>query len=188
MADDRPPLATPGADFGIGRSATRIDGPLKVTGEARYGSDFPGEPCAWAALAVSRIARGAITDIDEAPARAVPGVIDILTFRNVGAAVKGGQTFDQKGYMGTSIAPLASARIQHGGQIVAVVVAETFEAATEAAQALRIAYAEEPPAASFDAPGAETVALKSVSKTHEDPAVGDAEAAFASSAVKVDGR
>jgi xanthine dehydrogenase YagR molybdenum-binding subunit len=183
MADDLPI-----ADHAIGQATPRIDGALKVTGQARYGSDFPGEPCAWAALATSRIARGTITQIDEAPARAVPGVIDILTFRNVGAAVKGGETFDKKGYMGTSIAPLASAHIQHAGQIVAVVVAETFEAATDAAQRLRVTYAEASPTAGFDAPGAETVQLKVVSKTHEDPAVGDAEAAFAAAPVKVDGR
>ena len=175
-------------DPAIGVAATRIDGPIKVSGEARYSSDFPNSPCAWAALATSAIARGSITGIDEAPARAVAGVLDILTWRNVGAAVKGGETFDKKGYMGTSIAPLASARIQHAGQIVAVVVAETFEAATDAARRLRVTYAEEKPAAGFDAPGAATVQLKAVSKSHEDPAVGDAAGAFAAARVKVDGR
>ena len=49
------------------------------------------------------------------------------------------------------MAPLASARIQYAGQIVAVVVAESFEAATEAAQRLHVTYAEEKPAAGFDA-------------------------------------
>ncbi|HEY1426530.1 MAG TPA: xanthine dehydrogenase family protein molybdopterin-binding subunit [Caulobacteraceae bacterium] len=183
MADDRPhPVA------GIGIPAPRIDGRLKVTGEARYGADLPGEPCAWAALATSAIARGTITSIDESKARALPGVIEVLTYENVGPAVKPGETFAKKGYMGTTIAPLASARIQHAGQIVAVVIAETFEAATDGAAQLRIAYAEDRPSAGFDAPGADTVQLKSVSKTHEDPAVGDAEGAFAAAPFKLDER
>ena len=183
MADD-----SPLRDPTIGVAATRIDGPIKVTGEARYGSDFPGGPCAWAALATSAIARGTITGVDEASARAVPGVIDILTYRNVGAAVKGGETLGKQGYMGASMAPLASARVQYAGQIVAVVVAESFEAATDAAQRLRVSYAEERPAAGFDAAGAQTVQLKAVAKTHDDPSVGDAETAFGAAPVKVDGR
>jgi len=68
-------------DPALGVSTARIDGPLKVTGAARYGSDLPGEHSAYAVLVTSRIARGTITGIDEAPARAVPGVLDILTGR-----------------------------------------------------------------------------------------------------------
>jgi xanthine dehydrogenase YagR molybdenum-binding subunit len=169
-------------------SATRVDGPLKVTGEARYGSDFPEGPAAYAVLVTSPIARGRITAIDEGPARATPGLLDILTWREAAGAVKPGQTFAQKGYMGSSIAPLASAEIRHAGQIVAVVTADTLEGAQEAARRLQVRYALDRPSASFDSPGAEEVTVKAVSKTHEDPAVGDANAAFAAAPVKVDGR
>ena len=175
---------TPGV---IGVATARVDGRLKVTGQATYGSDFAPPHTAHAFLATSRIARGRITAIDERATRAVPGVLEVLTHRNIGA-IKPGSTFDQKGYMGSTIAPLESPRIQHGGQIVAVVVADTFEAAREGAQKLKIAYAEETPSAGFDSLGAETVAAKAVSKTHEDPKVGDAATAFAAAPVKVDGR
>ena len=172
----------------IGVAVPRIDGPLKVTGHAQYGSDFAPEHPAYAALAVSPIARGRITAIDEAAARALPGVLEILTFKTVGPAVKPGKTFSDKGYMGSSIGPLASDQIWHAGQIVAVVVADTSEAAEAAARGLEVSYAEERPTADFGDPGAETQAAKDVSEEHEDPAVGDAEGAFASAPVKIEGR
>src|SRR4051794_15464375 len=138
---------------GIGTATTRVDGRAKVTGAARYGSDFfGGQDPAYAFLATSAIARGRITSLDESEARSTPGVLDILTYRNVGDRIKPGKTFSEKGYMGTSIAPLASDRIQHDGQIVAVVIADTFEAAREGSQRLRIAYEEEAPSATFDSP------------------------------------
>ncbi|MBV8914144.1 MAG: hypothetical protein JOZ05_14030, partial [Acetobacteraceae bacterium] len=108
---------------GFGLPASRLEGRLKVTGAARYASDLHGNGApAHAFLRTSAIARGRITAIDEAEARRVPGVLDILTHRNVGDAVKPGNIFAQKGFMGTSIAPLASDRVWHDGQIVAVVV------------------------------------------------------------------
>ncbi|MBV9747942.1 MAG: xanthine dehydrogenase family protein molybdopterin-binding subunit, partial [Acetobacteraceae bacterium] len=202
----------------IGQPTSRVDGRIKVTGEARYGSDYDGggRPPAYAYLRTSAIARGRITRLDETAARAVPGVLEILTHKNVGDRVKPGKTFSDKGYMGTSIAPLASDRIWHDGQIEAVVVAETFEVAREAAHRLDIAYAEERPAATFGSPGLETITAEAAgqkakqkqqkeqggqgggqgggqSKEGEDqaeekPQVGDAPRAFAAAPVKVDER
>jgi xanthine dehydrogenase YagR molybdenum-binding subunit len=170
----------------IGTPIKRVDGRLKVTGEARYASDMPLADPVYAFLATSAIARGHIADIDESDSRAVPGVLDILTYRNIGGAVKPSKLFSDGGYVGSTIMPLASSQIWHGGQIVAVVLAETFEAAREAAHRLKIAYAAEQPSAGFDSAGATTVAAKDVSKNYEDPAVGNAEAAFAAAPVKID--
>jgi xanthine dehydrogenase YagR molybdenum-binding subunit len=169
-----------------GQSTRRVDGPLKVAGQAPYGSDFPTEPAAYAALVVSPIARGRITGFDFAAAKAVPGVLDILTWREAAGAVKPGKTSSDKGYMGSSIAPLASDQVWHAGQIVAVVTADSLEGAQEAAARLDVRYAAEAPSATFDSPGAEVVALKSVAPQHEDPEVGDAAAAFAAAPVKVE--
>lgn len=173
-----------------GPPTTRIDGRLKVTGEALYGTDFaPGDP-AWAFLKTSAIGRGRITAIDEAAAREVPGVLEILTFRNVGDRIKPGKIFAEGGYMGTSLAPLASDAVAYAGQIVAVVVAETFEAAREAAHRLEITYAAEQPSAGFGAAGVETKRANppetaSLEKG-EDPRVGDFDGAFAGAAVRID--
>ncbi len=166
--------------------APRIDGTDKVTGAARFGSDFSAGDIAYATLTLSPIARGRISRIDDRAARAVRGVIDILTYENVGDAIKTGSYFGDGGYVSTTIRPLASPKIAHAGEIVAVIVAQSFEAAEEAKSILDITYDEERPSATFGSPGAETVEGKKASKKHEDPAVGDAEGAFATSAVKVD--
>src|SRR5436305_2023073 len=68
----------------MGRPEPRIDGRLKVTGAARYGSDFAVDNPAFAYLVTSTIARGRIEKMDLAEARAVRGVIDIFTHENTG--------------------------------------------------------------------------------------------------------
>jgi xanthine dehydrogenase YagR molybdenum-binding subunit len=169
----------------IGIATARLDGPAKVTGQAHYGSDIALDKTAYAVLVTSRIAKGRITGFDEADAKVVPGVIGIFTYQNIGK-IEPGKTFDSGGYMGTSIAPLESAEIFHDGQIVAVAVADTFEAAREAAHRFKVAYAEEAPTATFDSKGAQTVAGAEASKKHKDPQVGDAAGAFAAAPVKID--
>ena len=169
----------------IGIAHARLDGRLKVTGEAHYGSDVPLNKPSYGVLVTSAIARGRITNIDEHETRAVPGVIGVFTYKNIGK-IEGGKTFDGGGYMGTSIAPMASDAILHDGQIVALVVADTFEAARDGALRLKVDYAAEAPSASFDSAGSQTVAGKDASKKHQDPAVGDAAGAYASAPVKID--
>jgi len=170
----------------IGTAIPRVDGRAKVTGAAHYGSDFPVAKPAFAFLVTSPIARGRITSIDESQTRALPGVIEVFTYKNVGKAIKSGDTFAKHGYMGTSIAPLASEKIQHDGQIVGVVLADTFETARDGAHRLKITYAEEKPSATFGSPGAQEVAAKQASKEHEDPQVGDFAKAFRDAPVKID--
>jgi xanthine dehydrogenase YagR molybdenum-binding subunit len=170
----------------IGAVAPRIDGRLKVTGEARYASDMPLSDPVYAFLVTSAIARGRITDIDGGASCAVPGALDILTHRNMADAIKPTKLFSDGGYVGSTIMPLASDQIWHGGQIIALVLAETFEAAREAAHRLKVTYAVEQPSAGFDSAGTTTVAAKDVSSNYEDPAVGDAVSAFDNAPVKVD--
>jgi xanthine dehydrogenase YagR molybdenum-binding subunit len=179
---------------GIGTASPRIEGRQKVTGDARYGSDFAGgQSPAYAYLATSAIARGRITQLDETAARAVPGVLDILTYKTVGSRVQPGKMAMNKGYMGSTIAPLASSEISHAGQIVAVVVADSFEAAREGAQRLKISYAEEAPSATFGSHGTQEVAVASLTVggkpgSEKEPKVGDAEGAFAKAEIKIDER
>ena len=194
-AQSMPQGAPPDAPTpGIGKATARVEARQKVTGEARYGSDFDGgRSPAHAFLRTSGIAKGRIIRIDETAARAVPGVLEILTWKNVGERIKPGKTFSDKGYMGTTIAPLASDRVWHDGQIVAMVVADSFEAARDAAQRLDIRYAEERPSATFDSPGLKEGLANPKPKSkegeaagEEDPKVGDASGAFAAAPVKID--
>jgi xanthine dehydrogenase YagR molybdenum-binding subunit len=172
---------------GIGTAHARLDGHLKVTGEAHYGSDVPLAKAAYAVLITSAVAKGRIAKIDDRAARVVPGVLGVFTYQNIGK-IEPGKTFDGGGYMGTSIAPMVSDEILHDGQIVGIAVADTFEAAREAAHRVHISYEVQSPTATFDSAGVLTVAASDASKKHEDPKVGDAETAFASAPVKVDAR
>jgi xanthine dehydrogenase YagR molybdenum-binding subunit len=166
----------------IGKPAIRIDGRAKVTGRACYPSDEVVANPAWAFLVTSAIARGRIRGFDLTEARAVPGFLDILTHQNVGGDAEKLQPMSG----GDTTPTLESDRIAHDGQIIGIVVADSFEAAREAAHKVRVDYEAEPPSATFGSPGAEEEVR--TAGEHKDYKVGDAEAAFAVSEVKVDSR
>jgi CO/xanthine dehydrogenase Mo-binding subunit len=136
-------------------SVVRIDGSQKVTGAALYGADMAAANQAYAFLVTSPIAKGRITAIDDRHARAVRGFLDLVTWREIGQGVRAGKLFSGGGYLGSTIQPLTSDKVAYAGEIVAVVIAESFEAAREAAQALDVRYAAENPSASFDSEGTE---------------------------------
>lgn len=94
--------------------------------------------------------------------------------------------FADGGHFGTSIAPLSGPKIWHDGQIVALVVAETFEAASEAAARIAVRYDAEPPSVTIGSEGMTVKPVAEVDKTHKDPMLGDAEAAFGAAPVTVD--
>ncbi|HEX3699060.1 MAG TPA: xanthine dehydrogenase family protein molybdopterin-binding subunit [Phenylobacterium sp.] len=165
----------------IGKPAVRVDGAAKVTGQARYAADEPVANPAYAYLVTSAIARGRVTGFDLAAAKAVPGVIEILTHETVGKEIKPPLGPDQKATTTTMEIP----QVWHDGQIVAIVLADSYEAAREAAHKVVVHSAREAPTASFDDPGAEAQPRKA-DEMHHDPAKGDAAAAFAAAPVKLD--
>ena len=191
----------------IGTPHWRIEGVAKVTGTALYGADqkpllghegramqsteeMPAEAAGvlkhvlHAALRTSPIALGRITAIDEGAARAIPGVCEILTYKNVGKKIKAGKPMLDHGYMAQAVQPLESDRIHFADQVVAVVVANTAEIAQQAAQALQFLFDAEAPAISFDSPSAKVVKPKSLGETNLKS--GDVEAGFAASTACVD--
>src|ERR1700722_14512418 len=66
----------------IGQPVSRIDGPLKVQGKARFAAEVPIEGMAYAALLYSTVARGRIATLDTTNAEAAPGVALVMTYRN----------------------------------------------------------------------------------------------------------
>ncbi len=66
----------------IGAQVSRLDGPLKVRGEARFAAEYVMEGMVYAALRYSTIARGAITTLDTGAAEAAAGVVLVMTHRN----------------------------------------------------------------------------------------------------------
>jgi len=122
----------------VGLSVDRVDGRAKVTGAALYAADAPVEVPLHAVIVQSTIARGRITAIDATATRAVPGVIDVLTYEN--APRVPALAFDFTVPVQEELAPLQSPEVHYDGQHVAAVIAKSFEAAREGAALLRIAY------------------------------------------------
>lgn len=166
----------------FGRPASRIDGIAKVTGSARFASDEPVAHPAYAYLVTSAIARGRIAGFKLDRAKAISGVLDILTYDNVGDQVKPAPGPDGK----PSTTSLENDRIWHAGQIIAIVVAETYETAREAANRVEVSYIAESPSASFDSPG--TQSEPHIPGKGPDPQKGNAASAFASAPVTLEAR
>jgi len=174
--------AVPPRQANMGEPIARLEARAKVAGAARYASDMPLTNFATGYLVTSTIAKGRIVAIDDEAARAVPGVLDVMTHLNR-PALQPIEHFFEGGTGLTSVPPLAGPEIAHDGQIVALITAETFEAAREAAHRLGIRYEREAPAATFGSPGTVEQRTAEVVKMRKDPKLGDAEAAFRSSAV-----
>jgi xanthine dehydrogenase YagR molybdenum-binding subunit len=171
--------AAPEPKANMGKPEPRLEAKLKVTGEARYGSDMPVNNPAFGYLVTSAISKGTITGLDLNAAKAVPGVIDIFTHENTGDLKT--ITYGGGGGASTSIQELGP-KIFHDGQIVAMVVANSFEAAREAAYKVKVAYSSELPSASFGSQGTSDSIVK---KTL--PQAGNVEKAFDEAAVKFEG-
>lgn len=177
-------VAAPVPKQNQGEPVTRIDGRLKVTGQASYPADIPVGNLAYGVLATSSIARGKVTALNLDKAKAVPGVLDIVTYGDTDDVEK-----PKFGTAASSIAPLNDKTIFHDGQIIALVVAETFEAAEEAAALVRADYAEDQPSAGFDTQGVKIEpAVGKNPMFKEDVKAGDFDAAWHAAVVKIDAR
>ena len=177
--------AAPEPKANMGHPEPRVDARLKVTGEARYASDFPVSNPAYAFLVTSAIAKGRIERLDVADAQAVPGVLDILTQDNT-QELKEVKYSPGGGGCSTSIQGLGP-QIDHAGQIIAVVVADTFEAAREAAMKVKVTYTAEAPSATFGSPGTSVEdASKASPRAKHLPQAGNAETALSAADVIVE--
>ena len=143
---DQQPVAARGTGhIAVGTPLARIDGPAKVTGHARYAAEHPTENLAYGVVVNSTIAKGRIERIVVDAALAVAGVIDVLThlhrpkMRSLSMMYK-----DMTAPGGAPFRPLYDAEISYSGQPVALVIAETFEAARHAAGLVDVHYAAEP--------------------------------------------
>jgi xanthine dehydrogenase YagR molybdenum-binding subunit len=117
----------------IGKPTSRIDGPLKTTGTARYAYEqHEAAPhAAYGVVVGAGIAKGRIGALDVRAARAAPGVLAVVTARDAGKLGKG--KFNTAKLLG-------GPEIDHYHQAIAIVVAETFEQARDAAQLVRVQY------------------------------------------------
>src|SRR5277367_681395 len=129
----------------IGAAVSRIDGKLKVTGAARYAVDHPMDRLAYGVGVPSTIANGKITRIDTSVAQRMPGVITILHHGNADPLFRPANPFERDSHAGESRPPFDDENVYYYGQFVALVVANTFEQAQDAAVQVKMEYAESKP-------------------------------------------
>ncbi|MBV8189860.1 MAG: xanthine dehydrogenase family protein molybdopterin-binding subunit, partial [Alphaproteobacteria bacterium] len=137
------PTASPHVRHGssIGQSLTRRDGVLKVTGRAPYAADHHPPGLLYAVLATSTIARGRVTSLDLQAAKAHRGVVEVMTPAN---RPKLAVDPDEKtNPFAFRLDLLQNDRVRYAYQPIAVVIAESLEAATEGAALLQPKYATE---------------------------------------------
>ena len=161
----------------IGQPLTRRDGVLKVTGAARYAADNHPPKMLFAVMAVSSIARGRVASLDAAAAKRHPGVVEVMTPQNRPALADDPDAKTNPFMFRMEL--LQNDRVRYANQAIAVVIAETLEAATEGAALLSPQYEAEPARVGLDA--AESFTPPAVGIGHSAVvAHGDVEGALAS--------
>jgi xanthine dehydrogenase YagR molybdenum-binding subunit len=129
----------------IGKPQPRIDGPVKMSGTAMYCSDFHFPGMLYAVPVEATIANGKIQKLDTAAAEKMPGVRAILHRANIGKIFR---SVMGRGFEGICIErrpPFEDDVVRYYGQYVALSVADTFEAAKAAADAVRATYEKNKP-------------------------------------------
>ncbi len=145
-----PELRTPSADAGtgqvkIGMSVSRVDGRDKVTGQARYAAEYTTTDLLYGVVVSGTVAKGTISAMHLQEALAVPGVVDVIWHRNRPRISSFDMFYkDMTAPGGSPLRPFKDATIRYSGQPVALVVADTFEAARHAAALVRVEYDSAP--------------------------------------------
>ena len=170
----------------VGQALSRIDGVDKVTGKARYAAEHFPPDMLYGWIVSSPIAKGKITAIDDAAARAHAGVVEIISHLNrQHLALLDHSYKDDVAVPGSPFRPLHDEHIAFSAQPVALVVAETLEAARDAASLLVIRYEATPHNTDFDIALGEKFEPKRKRTGFQAPkSRGDADSALAAAPVR----
>jgi xanthine dehydrogenase YagR molybdenum-binding subunit len=136
----------------LGKPIDRVDGKLKVTGGATYSAEYFPKNMVYGVLVVSTIPKGRIRNIDTSQAERVKGVVGIMTYKNSMSLHFPQSTDIGSGkYAEKDLLPLQNDRIHYDGQVIAAVMAETFEKAEQAAKLVKVDYETESPVFDLEA-------------------------------------
>ena len=133
----------------IGKPQDRVDGKLKVTGRAMYAGDRQAENLAYGYLLTSTVAKGSIQAMDTSVAERSPGVAAVYTPFNPLKLYHGLEP-SEGAMSGEILPPLQDRKILNYGQIIGLVVADSFEQARDAAALVKTQYDAEDPVASWE--------------------------------------
>lgn len=157
----------------------RIDARDKVLGRNLYAADVPVPGLLHAMLVPATVAKGTVTALETAAAMNVPGVVRVLTADDFPPLPPPPPAASARA-AATNPVPTLEKGIAYRGQPVALVVAETLEAAIQGAEAVKVSYAGESFAATIDSPGGQK-------QPGRDKVAGDPAKALAAAPVKVEG-
>jgi len=164
----------------LGAPLPRAEGPLKVAGQARYAIEQQLEHLAYGVTVQSTRPAGRIVSIDTSAAKALPGVVDVYTLHNP-LKLNKPTAYSKGGGATEEFTPLQDDVVRFNGMHIALVVAETFEQATEAASVLKVEYGDALPILDINDPKAKPQLIDAMGA-----AWGDAATALAGAEVKVD--
>lgn len=170
----------------IGSAISRVDGLVKVTGTARYAAEHqvPGLLYGW--VVSSAIAKGRITAFRDTDARAVPGVVEVITHANRPHVAWLDMSYDDEvAVPGSPFRPLYDDEVVFAMQPVALVIGETLEAARAGAALLGVDYEQEAHNTDIEVALADKFEPKKLRSNFQMPKKrGDADAAFAAAAIR----
>lgn len=155
----------------IGTPLDRPEGPLKVSGRAPYAAELLPEGVAFGVFVRATVAKGKVAELGDEAVRALPGVLDVVSDKRF---------LRNPAQGGAGKAPVQGVTdVAYVGQPIALVVAESFEAARHAAQAMRPRFTgDDSPVVDPEAPEAKVERPKSKQSDMGDLDTAMAEAAF----------
>src|SRR2546421_4274357 len=176
-------MTMPSTMRATGAPLNRLDGVQKVTGAAKYSYEYPVAGVTYIVPVQSTIARGRVSSIDASAARALPGVLAVLSHENAPRLAPPRDDQD--------LAVFQSDAVAYRGQFVAAIVAETLETARQAASMVAVRYEEQPHDVVLsvdrgDLFTPEYVSQKPFGFYPADTVKGDVEAALAAAPVSLD--
>jgi len=186
MPTTTPETSTPSP---LGRATPRVDGPHKVTGTAQYTSDFRFPGMLYAVPVEATIANGRLVRLETSAAEKMPGVRAILHRGNIGPIYRSTLGPGFEGIVDERRPPFDDDLILYYGQYIACAVADTFENAKAAADAVRATYDRQTPnvdpnLVADDEPSVVATSFGEVNRVESER--GDAARAFSSAPVTVD--
>ncbi|HEY2712996.1 MAG TPA: xanthine dehydrogenase family protein molybdopterin-binding subunit [Chthoniobacterales bacterium] len=173
----------------IGKKTPRVDGPLKVCGQAMYATDFHFPGLLYAVPVEATIASGKIQTLDTSEAENMPGVRAIFHRGNIGKISRSTLGPGFEGIVDERRPPFEDDVVRYYGQYIALAVAETFEQAKAAADVVRATYAKDkynvdPDLKPDDEPDVVETSFQPTKRLQSER--GDPDKAFADAPVKLD--
>ena len=172
----------------VGRPFDRVDAQVKVRGEARFTAEFQVENLAYAVPVYSAIAKGKIRKINSEAAEEAPGVLAVITHKNM-PRMKTPPIVDfhdiGKGFALSDLPIMQNSEVHWDGEPVAIVVADTLERAEHAASLVSVDYDVDTPAVSFESAKAKAFVPNDIMGEPPEIRIGDADKAFGEAEVSV---